>query len=333
MQLQNIIFFRRKEMAIVLQLVLLVVGFVMLIKGADWFVDGASKIADKFGIPQLVIGLTIVAMGTSAPEAAVSITSALQGSAGITIGNVVGSNIMNVLVILGLTSVITAIPVQKSTVKYELPFLIGITAMLSAMGLIKGNPAQADGVITRIEGVVLWVFMLIYLFYLLQMAKKGEGSLEEVESSGKDDKMWKLLLLVVIGAAMIVLGSNVTVDAATELAKMFGMSERFIGLTIVAFGTSLPELVTSVTAAKKGKADIAVGNIVGSNVFNILFVVGTTALITPVAYSVNFLVDSIVSLAAVIFLWICVVKDKKLGRIGGAIMLLGYAGYFAYLMM
>lgn len=320
-------------MAIVLQLLLLVVGFVMLIKGADWFVDGASKIADKFGIPQLVIGLTIVAMGTSAPEAAVSITSALQGSAGITIGNVVGSNIMNVLVILGLTSVITAIPVQKSTAKYELPFLIGITAMLSAMGLIKADAAQADGVITRIEGVVLWVFMIIYLIYLLKMAKKGEGSVEEVESAGKNDKMWKLLLLVVIGAAMIVLGSNVTVNAATELAKMFGMSERFIGLTIVAFGTSLPELVTSVTAATKGKADIAVGNIVGSNIFNILFVVGTTALITPVVYSANFLIDSLVSLAAVIFLWICVVKDKKLGRVGGAIMLLGYAGYFAYLML
>lgn len=320
-------------MAIVLQLVLLVVGFVMLIKGADWFVDGASKIADKFGIPQLVIGLTIVAMGTSAPEAAVSITSALQGSAGITIGNVVGSNIMNVLVILGLTSVITAIPVQKSTVKYEMPFLIGMTALLSAMGLIKADAAQPAGVITRLEGVILWVFMIVYLLYLLKMAKSGEGSVEETEGAGKDDKMWKLLLLVIIGAGLIVFGSNVTVNAATELAKMFGMSERFIGLTIVAFGTSLPELVTSVTAATKGKADIAIGNIVGSNLFNILFVVGTTALITPVVYSASFLVDSIVSLVAVIFLWICVVRDKKLGRIGGIVMLLGYAGYFAYLML
>ena len=303
---------------------LLVVGFVMLIKGADWFVEGASKIADKFGIPQLVIGLTIVAMGTSAPEAAVSITSALKGSAEITIGNVVGSNILNVLIILGLTAVVRAIAVQKSTVKYEIPFTILITVLLAVLGL-------ADNTISRVEGIILWVFMIIYLLYLLRMAKNGQNVTEEVEKADANDPMWKLLLLVVVGVVAIVWGSDITVNAATALAKIFGMSERLIGLTIVALGTSLPELVTSVTAAIKGKADIAVGNIVGSNIFNILFVVGTTALITPVAYSASFMVDSIVAAAAMLLLLICIIPKKKLVRPAGALLLVCYVGYFIYL--
>lgn len=310
-------------MQIVIQLLLLVVGFLLLMKGADWFVEGASKIADKLGIPQLVIGLTIVAMGTSLPEAAVSITSALKGSAEITIGNVVGSNIMNVLVILGLTAVICVIPVQKSTVKYEIPFTILVTVVLAALGL-------SDNTVGRVDGVILWILMIVYLLYLLRMAKNGQP-LEEVPEVDKKDRVWKMLLMVVVGGAMIVFGSDVTVNAATELAVMFGMSERFIGLTIVAFGTSLPELVTSVTAALKGKTDIAVGNIVGSNIFNILFVVGTSALITPVVYSADFLVDSIAAIAAMVFLLVCVLRRQKLGRVGGAIMLAGYAAYFVYL--
>lgn len=311
-------------MQIALQFLLLAVGFIMLIKGADWFVDGASKIADRFGIPQLVIGLTIVAMGTSAPEAAVSITSALKGSAGITIGNVVGSNIMNVLVILGLTAVIRAIAVKKSTIRYEIPFTIGITVVLAVLGL-------ADNTVSRLDGVILWVLMIIYLLYLLRMAKKGQDVLEDVPELTKKDTLPRMILSILIGGALIVWGADVTVDAATELALIFGMSDRLIGLTIVAFGTSLPELVTSVTAAVKGKADIAVGNIVGSNIFNILFVVGTTALITPVVYSANFLVDSIVAVATMVLLLICVLPKKKLGRLGGVVMLAGYAAYFIYL--
>lgn len=310
-------------MYIVLQLLLLVVGFVLLMKGADWFVEGASKIADKFGIPQLVIGLTIVAMGTSLPEAAVSISAAVKGSAGITIGNVVGSNILNVLIILGLTAVICAIPVKKSTVKYEIPFTIGITVVLAVLGL-------ADNKISRWEGVILWALMIVYLLYLLKMAKSGEG-MDDVPEAGKKDTLLKMILMVVVGIVMIVGGSDVTVDAATALATVFHMDERLIGLTIIALGTSLPELVTSVTAAVKGKTDIAIGNIVGSNIFNILFVVGTTALITPVEYSANFMVDSIVVIAAVALLLVCVLPKRKLTRIGGALMLAGYAAYFVYL--
>ena len=312
-------------MSIVIQLLLLVVGFVMLTKGADWFVDGAASIADRLGIPQLVIGLTIVAMGTSLPEAAVSIAAAAKGSAEITIGNVVGSNILNVLLILGITSVIRAISVQKSTVRIEIPFTIGVTVLLAILGL-------TDGFVSRFDGVILWAFMILYLLYLLRMAKKGNQQAAE-EDNGKKKPVWFLVLMVLVGGAMIVFGSNVTVDAATIIAQHFGMSERFIGLTIVAFGTSLPELVTSVTAALKGKSDIAMGNIVGSNIFNILFVVGTTALITPVVYASRFFVDSIVAIATVVLLFLCVVRKQKLGRLGGLIMLACYGGYFVYLMI
>lgn len=310
-------------MEILLQIGLLIVGFVMLVKGADWFVEGASKIADKFGIPQLVIGLTIVAMGTSLPEAAVSVSAALKGSAEITIGNVVGSNILNVFVILGITSVIRTIAVQKSTIKYEIPFTILVTVLLGVLGL-------TDNTVGRLDGVILWVFFIAYMLYLLKMAKNG-APMEEVEKAEKGESIWKLLLYVIIGAVLIVWGSNVAVDAATALAQIFGMSERLIGLTIVALGTSLPELVTSATAAVKGKADIAVGNIVGSNIFNILFVVGTSALITPVVYGANFMIDSIVAVAAMVVLWLCVFRKQKLNRIGGAVLLLGYVAYFVYL--
>ncbi len=312
-------------MEVVVQMILLVIGFVLLVKGADWFVEGASRVAERFGIPQLVIGLTIVAMGTSLPEAAVSVSAALKGSAEITIGNILGSNILNVLLILGLTAVITPVAVQKSTIKYEIPYVVVVSAVLMGIG-------YADGVVGRLDGVILWILFIMYLLYLLKMAKSGADVIEEIPGDGKPMPVWKMLVMIVAGAAMIVLGSNLAVDAASGLARIFGMSERLIGLTIVAFGTSLPELVTSVTAAIKGKADIAVGNIVGSNIFNILFVVGTSALITPVVYASSFLVDSIAAIAVGIILWLLVFRKQKLNRLGGAILLVCYAGYFVYLM-
>lgn len=307
---------------LLLQFVLLAVGFLMLVKGADVFVDGAAGIADKFGIPQLVIGLTIVATGTSAPEAAVSITAALKENADITIGNIVGSNILNILIILGVTSVIVAVSVQKSTVRYEIPFMLAITVMLAIFGYTSGH-------ITFWEGIIFWIAFTIYLAYLFIMAMNNR---EEVEET-KKRPVWMLLLFVVIGIVLVVWGSDVTVDAATMIARAAGLSQRFIGLTIVALGTSLPELVTSVSAARKGKADIAIGNIVGSNIFNILFVVGTTALITPVVFKPEFMIDTMISLAAGILLWLCVFRDRKLGRTGGIIMLLGYVAYFVYLVV
>ena len=309
-------------MELLVQVLLLIVGFVMLVKGADWFVDGAAGLADRFGIPQLVIGLTIVAMGTSAPEAAVSITAALKGSAGIAVGNIVGSNILNVLIILGLTACVATLSVAKSTIRIEIPYMIAISLLLLLFGWT-GNE------ITFWEGVGLWVAFLLYLGYLFRMAKKNKETPPEEASSRP---LWMLLVLSIIGLALIVWGSDVTVSAASELARYFGMSERFIGLTIVALSTSLPELFSSLTAARKGNADIAIGNIVGSNIFNILFVLGTTALITPVPFAARFTVDTIVAVLVGVLLLVCVARSKKLTKPTGILMLAAYAAYFIYLL-
>lgn len=316
-------------MNFLINLVLLVVGFVLLIKGADYFVEGASKIADKLGIPQLVIGLTIVAFGTSAPEAAISISSAIKGNTGIAIGNIIGSNIMNILLILGITSCITVLKVAKSTVYYEIPFVIFITTVLVVIGGTQGK-------LGFISGIILWALFILFFVYLIKMAKSGksDGIVEEGEAyDGKKDSMIKLIFITLAGMAAIVIGSDLTVDGATEIAKILGISDRIIGLTIVAFGTSLPELITSVTAGIKGKADIAIGNIVGSNIFNILFVLGTTSLIKSVPYSTNFVIDGIVAIAAAVLLFLGVVRKKQIGRMAGIIMLIAYAGYFAYLIV
>lgn len=310
-------------MQLMIQFLLLCVGFLMLVRGADWFVEGASKIAARFGIPQLVVGLTIVAMGTSAPETAVSIAAALKGNAGIAIGNVVGSNILNILIILGITAVIINVTVQQSTLKYEIPFMILITVVFYIMG-ITGH------YIYFYEGIILALLFAAYLLYLLQIAKKGK---EEVDMSKNQDKIWKLILASIVGGGLIVWGSDITVDAATWIAKYLGMTDRFIGLTIVALGTSLPELVTSVTAALKGKADIAIGNIVGSNIYNILFVIGIASLITPVVFEPNFLIDTVIAALAGVLLWMSIVKTRVLKRKWGIVMLAAYACYFVYLIV
>lgn len=304
-----------------LQILLLAVGFVMLIKGSDWFVDGSSGIATKFGIPQLVIGLTIVAMGTSAPEAAVSISAAFSGSADITIGNIVGSNILNILIILGISSIIVPIAVAPSTIRIEIPFMIVITIIMLLVGL--------DGVIRVFDGIIFLVLFAAYLAYLYGMAKKDKNkNKKNYNEDKKNISITKSFLFVIIGLALIIFGSNITVDAATKIAQAFGISERFIGLTIVALGTSLPELFTSVTAARKGNADIAIGNIVGSNIFNILFVIGISALIIPVPFASNFIFDSIIAIAAGVILLLCSLWTKKLKRWSGITMFIGYVAYF-----
>ena len=304
---------------------LLVLGFFLLVKGADWFVEGASKLAEKFGIPQIVIGLTIVAMGTSLPEAAVSIASAAKGSADIAIGNVLGSNIMNVLLILGITALICEIPVKPQTIRFEIPFVIAVTVLLFVIGYF-------DGTVGRAEGFLLWVCFIGYLIYLRWRTKMGD-ELDEAPGSDKELPLWRMLLLILIGAGMIVLGSDLAVDGATGIARNLGVSERVIGLTVVAFGTSLPELVTSCTAARKKKTDIAIGNIVGSNIFNILFVIGTTGLITPVVYQQSFLMDSIAAIITVVLLFLLLLPRKRLTRLGGVAMLATYAVYFVMLLV
>lgn len=310
-------------MDFIIQILLLVVGFAMLVKGADWFVDGAAGIAKKFGIPELVVGLTIVAMGTSAPEAAVSINAALNDNAGISVGNVLGSNILNILIILGLTGFIVNVAIQKSTLFVEMPFMMLITVVLIAMG------STGEKISKPLEGIILWVLFIIYLAYLFFMAKKGKQEADVPEKR----PIWKLLLLAVVGGVIVVWGSDITVDSAVFIAEKVGISARVIGLTIVALGTSLPELVTSVTAAKKGNADIAIGNIVGSNIFNILFVLGTSALITNIPYEANFIIDGIIAVAAGVLLWVSTIKSKKLTRPWGIVMLLSYAVYVVYLLV
>ena len=303
------------------QVMILLAGFLFLVKGADWFVEGAACIAKKLGIPQLVIGLTIVAMGTSMPEAAVSVTAAMQQNAGITVGNVVGSNILNILIILGITAVITNVTIQRSTLHYEIPFMLAVTALLLGFGMTGGR-------ITFMEGVIFWIFFLAYLGYLFVMARKENAG---EEGAVKDLPVWKCLLLMVLGGILVVKGSDFAVSGASAIARYFGMSERFIGLTIVALGTSLPELVTSVTAARRGNAGIAIGNIVGSNIFNILFVIGTAALICPVPFERKFIADTVIAIGAGVVLWLGTFRNRELRKPCGIVMLLCYAAYFAYL--
>lgn len=318
-------------MEIFLQILLLVVGFVLLIKGADWFVDGASCIASKLGIPQIVIGLTIVALGTSAPEAAVSITAALKQSAGITVGNVLGSNILNIFLILGITSLIAPIAVKKNTIKYEMPFLIIVSILFPVLGFIGYS-------LNLFDGIILYILMAAFFAYLIKISKDERKATKDIDETpqlpvGIKSKWWFMILITALGLALIILGSNLTVNSATFIAKSFGISDRIIGLTIVAFGTSLPELVTSAMAAKKGKNDIAIGNIVGSNIFNILFVAGTTALISTVDFSQSFILDSVVAVAAAVLLLLCCIRKQKLTRAGGAVMLVCYGAYFTYLII
>lgn len=309
-------------MELVWNVVLLFIGFVLLLKGADYFVDGAVGIAQRFHIPQIVIGLTIVAFGTSAPEAAISIVAGIGGSADLSVGNILGSNIMNILLILGLTACIRPLRVQKNTVRYEMPFLIGVSVLLAAMGYLEQE-------LTLSSGLILWGVFLCFFAYLIVQAKKGGDE----EETGEKKSAGLILLMTAGGLAAIVIGSQLTVDNASAIAKALGMSERLIGLTIVAFGTSLPELITSVTAARKGSADIAIGNIIGSNIFNILFVLGTTSLITVVPYQRAFLLDGIIGIAAAAFLMVTTAKDRVLRRWAGLVMLIAYAGYFAHLLM
>lgn len=309
---------------ILLEILLLAAGFIMLIKGADWFVDGCSHFASTLGVSQMVIGLTIVAMGTSMPEAAVSITASIKNTADIAVGNIIGSNILNILIILGLTSLLIPIKVEEAFRQKDIPIMGAVTIVLLITGLT-GNT------ITRIEGILYLIIFAGYMSYLFRTAQADRSQNEEKAITWKS--VLKDLLVIGLGGGVVVLGSNITVDAATEIAKMIGMSEKFIGLTIVALGTSLPELVTSLTAAHKGNADMAIGNIVGSNIFNILFVLGISSVIVPVLFPQNFLVDGIIAIIAVLIFWIYALLFKRLDRRSGIIMLVTYAGYFAYLVI
>ena len=313
----------------IVSLIMLIAGFVMLIKGADMFVDGASKVAAKLKVPLIVIGLTIVAFGTSAPEAAISINSAIQDNAGIAVGNVIGSNILNILIILGISALFTAVPVKKATFKYEIPFVIVITVVLLLLGIFGGT-------IGKLDAVILLLLFVAFFVYLILLSKKGDSSADDdVPALTEKDTVLKMILFIIIGLVAIVLGSDFTVTGATAIAEALNVDDRIIGLTIVAFGTSLPELVTSVTAARKHQADIAIGNIVGSNIFNILLVIGLAGVFSPnpIKFENSFIIDGIVAVVSAVLLWLLIFKDKKLRKSGGIIMLCCYAAYFVYLLI
>lgn len=318
---------------IIVPLIFLIVGFGMLVKGADIFVDGSSKIARKLGVSQLFVALTIVAMGTSIPETAVSLFAALQGNEELALGNIVGTNILNIMLILGFTAVLTPLAVSRSTVKYEMPIMIFTAIAFTFLGLginlFTGEKKIVDGMFTRADGIILLVLFALYLFYLFKLAKKSRTE-EEGLVAYESKISWPLLILIsVAGLALIIFGSDMVVKGATRIAEEIGISQRIIGLTVVAFGTSLPELATSVTAAIKKHHDLAVGNIVGSNIYNMLFIGGITAVIKPVPYSASFWLDSLVCAGASVLLLLLILfnRRKMLTRFSGALMMCLYCVY------
>lgn len=318
-----------------LNVIMIIIGFVLLIKGADFLVDGASEIAKKFHIPEIVIGLTIVAIGTSMPELVVSVTSALEGYSDLAIGNVVGSNLANMLLILGVCSIIRPLVFKKETRLFEIPFTVFATILLFFL-CINGSGEQIN-TITREEGIILLVFCVLFIIYNLIMAKKGEEFDKEksiLEIRTEDDKkvpLWESLFGIVIGIVGLKLGGDLVVNNSVEIAKFLGISEKLISLTIVAFSTSLPELITSIAATRKGETDMAIGNILGSQLFNILLIIGVSAVLTPINYSTSYNSNIILLIVGSIVLGLFpfIGKKNEMTRSNGVLFVLTYIIYLA----
>lgn len=312
----------------------LVVGLVILVLGADRLVLGAASVARGFRIPPLVIGLTIVAFGTSMPEFTVSVYSALSGATDIAIGNVVGSNIMNILLVLGLSALIIPLAVKSSTIKWEIPLVLLSSVMVLAMGSDVLIDASGANLLTRSDGLALLGFFVIYLFYLFALMRGDKG--EERQDEEVSILPWpKATFFIVLGLAALVLGGKLLVDNAVVLAQAFGLSEAVIGLTVIAVGTSLPELAASVMAAIRKEVDIAVGNVVGSNLFNVFWVLGVSSLLAPLPAASGFLVDAIVMLAATALLFFALFVGKRahLDRWQGGFFIVLYVVYVTYLLL
>ena len=314
---------------IFVSLLKLILGFALLVKGADFFMDGASSVAKKMRIPAFVIGLTIVAFGTSAPELAVSITAAMKGSNDIAIGNVVGSNIFNTLVVLGASAAITPIVVEKGMIKKDYPLSIFAAVLLGILSLDTILFKKAEMSLGRMDGIILLIAFAGFMYMTVKAGLENRTEEEEVEAM----PMMKSLIFIVLGLVGIVIGGDVSVEGAKEIARFFGLSEAIIGLTIVALGTSLPELVTSVIAARKGESDIAVGNVIGSNIFNIFLILGTSATILPMTISSTYLYDMIMLMAVMVLTYLPIAKTKKVTRGMGITMVLVYVAYTVYLIM
>lgn len=308
-------------------------GFVLLVKGADYFVDGAAGIAKKLGIPSIIIGLTVVAFGTSAPELAVSISAAVHGSNDIAVGNVVGSNLFNLLVVLGFSAIMKPIVVDKGVLKRDYPLSLVAVILLGVLcldGVTRTNNEYID--ISRWEGLILLAFFAYFMYLTIReglKARKEQGSIEEKEEEIMP--IWKSLLFSVLGLAGIIIGGELTVGGAKSLATELGMSQALIGLTIVAIGTSLPELVTSVVAAKKGESDIALGNVVGSNIFNIFLILGLSSAILPMQIDVSYIYDILILLTVSAIVYLPILIQKKVGRGFGFACVICYVAYMAYI--
>lgn len=313
------------------QIVLLIVGFVLLIKGADVFVDGASSTAANFKVSKMLIGLTIIAFGTSAPEFAVSMQALASGSTDMVLGNVIGSNIINILLILGLAALIKPIRIRANTIRKELPICLLISVLLVVLFLDIQISGGSANIITRSDGIAIILFFLVFLYYLIALARKNR---KDRKAEKPRFKLPVSLLLVALGIAGIIIGSQLIVNSATEIATTLGVSERVIAMTVIAFGTSLPELVTTITAARKGEAELAVGNIIGSNIFNICIVLGVPVAlfgtVTPGSFQV---VDLVMLVVSAVVLFIFARTQRKISRREGALMLLAFAAYYAVVLI
>ena len=308
------------DASIIIQFVLLIVGFVFLIKGSDFFVDGASSIASLLKIPTIIVGLTIVALGTSAPEAAVSITSSLTGSNALAVSNVIGSNMFNILMVIGIAALLGELVMEKQVLEKDLPFLIGITLLWAVFIVIGWD-------ITNIEGIILLAIMVAYIAYLVYSTKKSGGA-TEVEKPKYS--LPYSIIFILVGLAGIVIGGDLVVDSASAIAIAFGMSETLVGLTIVAIGTSLPELVTSLTALRKGENQMVIGNVIGSNIFNILFVLGASSAISAIPLDSGMLIDVILMIFVTVLCFIFGKTQEKYDKKEGAILVILFIAYMAF---
>ena len=308
------------DLSILLQVVLLLVGFVFLIKGSDFFVDGASSVASLLKIPTIIVGLTIVAFGTSAPEAAVSITSSWAGSNAMAVGNVIGSNLFNMLMVIGIAALLSNLLMEKSVLEKDLPFLVGITVLWAVFIVIGWN-------ISQIEGIILIVILLAYIIYLVRSARKSKDA-DVVEKPKLS--LPKSIIFILVGIVGIVLGGDLVVNSASDIAIALGMSEALVGLTIVAIGTSLPELVTSITALKKGENQLVIGNVIGSNIFNILFVLGASSAISAIPLDSSLLIDVLFMVAVTILCYIFGKTQDKYDKKEGIILIALFVVYMAF---
>ncbi len=320
----------------ILNIFWLILGLILILGGANFLTDGASALAKKWGMSDFTVGLTVVAFGTSAPELCISVISAISGNTGLALGNVVGSNIFNICMIIGITALIYPIKVEKSVLNNDIPFVVLSSVLILALGCKSILDPGTSNIVTRVDGIILLIFFLIFLRYTFgSSAPEHNAEQLNVQSEKPKQKTWLLWVMTLGGLAALLFGGDKFVDGASNLALGLGISESIVGLTIVSMGTSFPELATSIVAARKGKSDLAVGNVIGSNLFNIFFVLGCSAVITPIPFGNIGLIDTSTLLLASILFWFFgwKIKHRTITRPEGAVLVLLYAAYLVYLIV